>query len=253
MSIKNVVFFKSTDYDCLYITLKTDRYFSAVNVPSWCPVWSVSPLSSGEGTLGNYESETDASCVRSKQPKNKFPSRRNLARPRHVHALFTAHSWPPAHFCTAAAQRRRNAVCAFWVRNPEQTVFLPSQRIQNLELSGRACLCQEGLRNVQPSRAAQAHLVADVRVRALLGPTASSERRPPSGSFTTSLTALDLSALTYLEWMRAGEYHPLEYNTRVHVGKLNYVPQVYFIISMSGNNRLTYELCIWSVYFVNFD
>lgn len=103
---------------------------------------------------------------------------------------------------------------------------LPSQRIQDSEFSGRARLGQEGLRNVQPSRAAQAHFVADVRVRALFGPTATSERRPPSGSFTTSLTALDLSALTYLEWMRAGAYRPLEYNTRVHLGKLKYVQQV---------------------------
>lgn len=50
------------------------------SIPSWCLVWSVSPLRSGPGTLGNCESETDASCLRSKQPTNNFPSQKICTR-----------------------------------------------------------------------------------------------------------------------------------------------------------------------------
>ncbi|KAK5605756.1 hypothetical protein CRENBAI_006565 [Crenichthys baileyi] len=68
------------------------------------------------------------------------------------------------------------------IQTREHVFILPSPAHPNTqEPSGRrggpsiaACLCQERLCNVQPSRAAQAHFVADVRVRALW-PTTTSE------------------------------------------------------------------------------
>lgn len=183
------------------------------NVPSWCPVSSVSPLSSGEGTLGNYESETDASCVGSKQPKNKFPSRRNPTRPRHFHALFTARSGPPAHFCSA------ETVSAHFESEIPTKLRLcrpNTSRTQNSQ-DASASVRKGWLMLTHPVRG-QAQIVAHVRVRASAPwPTTTSERRPPSCSFTTPCTTLALSFLTYLDWMRTGACRPLSYSTQVHL------------------------------------
>ena len=97
-------------------------------VPSWCLVWSASPLSVGPGTLDNYDSETDASFVSDpkRRAEDNFPSQQicalGLCESRHYPGRS---SGPRRHLlvycCTATAQRSDTVRSGVRMLSPQKT------------------------------------------------------------------------------------------------------------------------------------
>lgn len=159
-----IFFFTTTK---IWIVPNTDQ--NNRSIPSWCLLWSGFPLRSGPGTLGNCDSETDASCLRPNQLQqtNNFPSRKICTRTRRLQTLFTS------RHPLVTSQRRRNAAAVSardYASCPSKStqVCVCRPRIQTRTGYLARRVCEDGACNVQPSLAALAHCWVAC-VRALFG------------------------------------------------------------------------------------
>lgn len=177
----SIVIFTTTK---IWIVPNTDQ--NNRSIPSWCLLWSGFPLRSGPGTLGNCDSETDASCLRPNQLQqtNNFPSRKICTRTRRLQTLFTAQQIvpSPARYFTATTQRSGGVSSSCPSRSTQVCVCRPRIQTRTGYLARR--VCEDGACNVQPSLAALAHCwVACVRSLALARNYMESADRGPPPAF----------------------------------------------------------------------
>lgn len=172
------IFFTTTK---IWIVPNTDQ--NNRSIPSWCLLWSGFPLRSGPGTLGNCDSETDASCLRPNQLQhtNNFPSQKICTRTPRFRTLFTAQQIvpSPARYFTDTTQRAVSARDSASCPSRSRQVCACRPRIQTRTGYLARRVCEDGACNVLPSLAALAHCwVARARacVHALME---SADRGPP--------------------------------------------------------------------------
>lgn len=99
------------------------------------------PLSSGPGTLDNGDSETDASCLRSKQATNNFPSQKICTRTGlNLQTLFTSRQ--PLLTVAATTQRGGDTVTFCPQESGQDCVCGPCiQNADGFPRYRRACVC----------------------------------------------------------------------------------------------------------------